>query len=78
MATLLSVCGSVSCSEIQAKAAEDEEKKAGVKAEAQMLATALTTIGKFSVKKTAGTGDDKDKLFGRYAFRKYTGLDICF
>lgn len=50
--------------EIQAKEAQDAEKRAAVKAEAQMLATALKTIGKFQVKKTAGTGDDKEKLFG--------------
>ena len=52
-------------SAIRAKEAADEQKRAAVKAEAQMLATALTTIGKFTVKKTAGTGDDKTKLFGR-------------
>lgn len=50
--------------EIRAKEAEAQEKRAAVKAEAQMLATALTTIGKFTVKKTAGSGDDSKKLFG--------------
>jgi hypothetical protein len=44
-----------------------------VKAKAQMLATALTTIGKFTVKKTVG--DDKKKLFGRCA-RRFTGQHV--
>jgi hypothetical protein len=30
-----------------------------------MLATALQTIGKFTIKKKAGEGEQKDKLFGR-------------
>jgi len=50
--------------QIRAKEAADEEARAKVKAEASMLATALNTIGKFTIKKTAGTGDDKTKLFG--------------
>eukprot|EP00242_Pyramimonas_sp_CCMP2087_P012205 CAMPEP_0198212500 /NCGR_PEP_ID=MMETSP1445-20131203/26377_1 /TAXON_ID=36898 /ORGANISM="Pyramimonas sp., Strain CCMP2087" /LENGTH=198 /DNA_ID=CAMNT_0043886957 /DNA_START=82 /DNA_END=678 /DNA_ORIENTATION=+ len=48
--------------EIKAKDASDEAARQAVKAKAQMLATALTTIGKFTVKKTVG--DDKKKLFG--------------
>mmetsp|Transcript_6106 Transcript_6106/g.8277 ORF Transcript_6106/g.8277 Transcript_6106/m.8277 type:complete len:198 (-) Transcript_6106:122-715(-) len=48
--------------EIKAKEAVKEAARQKVKAEAQMLATALTTIGKFSIKKTSG--DDKTKLFG--------------
>lgn len=58
--------------QIRAKAAADEEVRASVKAEAQMLATALTTIGKFTVKKTAGTGDENKKLFG-----SVTAADVC-
>lgn len=44
---------------------EEERKEAArqkVKAEAQMLATALSTIGKFTIKKKCG--DSKTKLFG--------------
>jgi len=48
--------------EIKQRDAEAEAARQKVKAEAQMLATALTTIGKFKVKKTVG--EDKQKLFG--------------
>lgn len=55
--------------EIKQKEADDEAARAKVKAAAQMLATALSTIGKFTVKKTVG--DDKKKLFG-----SVTALDV--
>lgn len=48
--------------EIKQKEADAEAARQKVKAEATMLATALNTIGKFTVKKTVG--EDKKKLFG--------------
>ncbi|KAK3274824.1 Plastid ribosomal protein L9 [Cymbomonas tetramitiformis] len=48
--------------DIKQKEVEKVAAAAKVKQEAQLIATALSTIGKFSIKKTCG--DDKVKLFG--------------
>ena len=50
------------CSGIRAKKEDDIRAKMEIKAQAQALANALATIGKFIIKKKVG---EKDQIYGR-------------